>query len=237
MLDSVLQNRTRLTLLVAAIFALNLVVTNTQAKYGLGSSKQYQITYAVHQFERNFSFESHDATNLLAVYGYSISYFLLFPLLCVGVAVALVRRRELGPYRVLVLAGAIDYVVSLPFFLFFPVLERWAYPDSGALLLSDRWSSKLIEATRPISGLNDCFPSFHVSMTVILILLCYLFHIRLRTVVLFLGMTVMFATFVLGIHWLADILAGLAAGLLSVALALRQTHAWTWQPKEWRVST
>jgi len=233
MLDSMLQNRTRLTLLLAIVFTTNYAVTTAQARYGLGSSNQYQITYAVHQFEGNFSFESHDATNLLAVYGYSISYFLLFPLLCIGVAAALARRQEVEPYRVLVFAVAIDYAVSLPFFLFFPVVERWAYPDSGAMLLSDRWSSKLIEAIRPISGLNDCFPSFHVSMTVILILVCYVFHVRLRTALLFLGMTVIFATFVLGIHWLADILAGLAVGVLSVALALRLTHTPAGEPQNW----
>ena len=34
-----------------------------------------------------------------------------------------------------------------------------------------------------------------------------------------LGMTVILATFVLGIHWLADIIAGIAVGLLSVAIA------------------
>ena len=36
-------------------------------------------------------------------------------------------------------------------------------------------------------------------------------------------MTVILATFVLGIHWLADIVAGVAVGTLSVAVAWRWT--------------
>ena len=225
MLNTLFRSRARLTLLLAAVFTVNFVVTSAQSRYALGSTRQYHITSAVHQFERNFSFESHDATNLLAVYGYSVAYFFLFPLLGMAVALELAQRNEMAPYRVFVFAVTIDYLVSLPFYLFFPVLERWAYPDSGAMLLSDRLSPKLIEAIRPMSALNDCFPSFHVSMTVVLIATCYLFQIRLRTVVFFLGIIIILSTFVLGIHWVADILAGLSTGVLSIALALRITNA------------
>jgi hypothetical protein len=56
---------------------------------------------------------------------------------------------------------------------------------------------------------------------VILILVCYLFRVRLRTTVLALGISVILATFVLGIHWLPDIGAGVALGCLSVVLAQR----------------
>jgi membrane-associated phospholipid phosphatase len=38
-----------------------------------------------------------------------------------------------------------------------------------------------------------------------------------------LATTVILATFVLGIHWLADIIAGVAVGILSVAVAWRFT--------------
>jgi membrane-associated phospholipid phosphatase len=224
MLDKMLHNKTGLSLLLALVFALNYAETALEtlikAKYGLGSEWGAQLAYAFHQLEGNYSFEYHDATNVLAIYGYSISYFFLFLLLSVGVAFALARRKEISPYRVFSLAIAIDYAVSLPFYLFFPVPERWAYPDSGAMLLSDLWSSKLIEAIRPISGLDNCFPSFHVSGTVVTILVCYLLQVRLRTSVLALGMTIILSTFVLGIHWAPDIIAGLAVGVLSVSLVV-----------------
>jgi membrane-associated phospholipid phosphatase len=157
------------------------------------------------------------------MYAYSVSYFAFLPILGVAVLVALARRREIAPMRVLCLAVAFDYLVSLPWFLLFPVPERWAYPESSAMLLSDLWSSRLIDAIRPISALNNSFPSTHVSLTVVVIAVCWLFHVRLRNAVTALGITVILATFLLGIHWLADILAGVAAGGLSVAIARRLT--------------
>jgi membrane-associated phospholipid phosphatase len=182
----------------------------------------YKFAMAMHRLERYLSldkFENHDATNWLAVYGYSISYFFLFPVLCLVVGIALVLREDIEAYRILCRAVLIDYLISVGFFLFMPVPERWAYPDSGAVLLSDLWSSKLIEWVRPISGLDNCFPSSHVSLTVILILVCYYVRFRLRTTVAALGFTVILATFVLGVHWIPDMVAGVAAGWLSVLLA------------------
>ena len=137
--------------------------------------------------------------------------------------IALARRAELAPFRVLCLAVAADYLMSLPWFLLFPVPERWAYPDSNAILLSDQWSSTLIDSIRPLSAINNSFPSTHVSLTVIVIFVCWLFHVRLRNTVTALAITVILATFVLGIHWLADIIAGVAVGALSVAIAWRFT--------------
>jgi membrane-associated phospholipid phosphatase len=166
-------------------------------------------------------FAHHEASGPIAVYGYSISYFFVFPLLALGLAAALTLRPGGRHLLLLARALAIDYVVSLPFFIFFPIPERWASPDSGAILLSDRWSATLIEALRPLSGLDNCFPSFHVSMSVVLVAVALLAGVRFRYAVAALGSTVVISTFGLGIHWLPDVVAGTAVGVLSVALALR----------------
>jgi membrane-associated phospholipid phosphatase len=91
------------------------------------------------------------------------------------------------------------------------------------MLLSDLWSARLIEAIRPISALNNSFPGTHVSLTVVVIAVGWLFQVRLRNTVTALGAAVILATLLLGIHWIADILAGAAAGGLSVAPARRLT--------------
>lgn len=216
-----------LTLLLALVFAVNVAETAWETSLHDGSpvsAADYKGAHAVQQFEPAFiDFEFHDKTVAWATYAYATSYFVLFPVLSLGVLVALARRREIAPYRVLVLAVAFDYAISLPWFLLFPVPERWAHPDSNAVLLSDQWTSALIDSIRPMSAINNSFPSTHVSLTVILILVCWLFHLRLRTSVTALATTVILATFVLGIHWLADIIAGLAVGALSVGLAWRFT--------------
>jgi membrane-associated phospholipid phosphatase len=216
-----------LVLLLLLLFAVNLAETSWETSRHSGSpvsAADYRGAYAVQQLEPRFiTFEFHDKTPDWVTYAYSISYFVVFPGIALGVLIALARRPELAPFRVLCLAVAADYLVSLPWFLLFPVPERWAYPESNAILLSDNWSSSLINSIRPVSALNNSFPSTHVSLTVILIAVCWLFHVRLRTTVTALGMMVIVATFVLGIHWLADILAGVAVGMLGVAIAWRFT--------------
>jgi len=133
----------------------------------------------------------------------------------------LLLRDDIREYRVLSFSVAATYAVSLSFFLFFPVPERWSYPDSGAILLSDLWTSSLIESFRPISSLDNCFPSFHVATVVLLILVAFLFRLRMRVTLLALGLTIVLSTWTLGIHWVMDIVAGLAVGVLGVALACR----------------
>ena len=223
-----IQSKRTLFGLLALVFVANYVETAIETwlmkRYELGAHLAAGFTAAVQQFEGNYSFESHDLTNLLAVYGYSVAYYFIFPLMCLAVAWALAARSDIKPFRVLTFAVVIDYLISLPFFLFFPVMERWTNAESGAMLLSDRWSSKLIEYVRPLSGLDNCFPSSHTSITVVVILACFLFNVRFRTPVLALGIAVIISTFVLGIHWLPDVIAGVAAGGLSVALAMRLEH-------------
>jgi membrane-associated phospholipid phosphatase len=94
------------------------------------------------------------------------------------------------------------------------------------MLLSDLWSSKLIETIRPISALDNCFPSFHVSMTVITALVCYVYEVRMTRMVAALGGIVIVSTFVLGIHWIPDMIAGAAVGTISVMAARRLCRWW-----------
>jgi membrane-associated phospholipid phosphatase len=153
--------------------------------------------------------------------GFSSAYFFLFPLLLLAVAGALARRSDIRPFRVLSLAVAINYLVCLPFFLFFTVPERWWFSESGAVLLSDLWSVNLIELIRPFSALDKSFPSMHVSLTTLAVTLSFMWRLRYRWSVLFLGCAVVLSTVALGIHWLPDLVAGAATGVIAVTLALR----------------
>lgn len=225
MQSRLLQSRRGLSALLAAVFAVNLIETSVEtwlaARLPAIDARRLELARAAHWFEGHASFAGHELTNQVALLGYTTSYFFIFPLLLVGVGMSLARRPDVRPYRVFSLAIVVNYLVSLPFFLFFPVPERWWYPDSGAVVLSDLWSGRFIEVIRPISGLDNSFPSVHVSLTVLLVLASFAFRLRFRWSVLWLGLTVVLATLVLGIHWLADVIAGVAAGVLSVAAALR----------------
>jgi membrane-associated phospholipid phosphatase len=212
------------TMLLLAVFLINWIQTSLDSVLtpgSLGASGGYPIADAFRWFEGDLSFELHDTTSAVAYYGYSLAYFVVFPVLCLYAAVALSRRRDPRPYQVVSLAVAIDYAISLPFFLFFPVPERWSSPATEAMLLSDKVSDRLIELIRPVSGLDNCFPSFHVSLTVVVVAACFLFRVPLRMSALACGATIVLSTFVLGVHWIPDMIAGLAVGIVSVLLASR----------------
>lgn len=212
------------TMLLAVVFLINWIQTSLDSLLtpgSLGAQASYPIADAFRWFEGDLSFELHDTTSAVAYYGYSLAYFVVFPLLCLYATLALSRRRDPRPYQVVGLAVAIDYLISLPFFLFFPVPERWSSPVTDAMLLSDKVSDRLIELVRPVSGLDNCFPSFHVSLTVLVVAACFLFRLPLRMSALACGTTIVLSTFVLGVHWIPDMIAGFAVGIVSVLLASR----------------
>jgi membrane-associated phospholipid phosphatase len=217
------RTRAGLTSLLAVIFCANyvetLVETMLRRRYGVGVEAGERIAFAFRALEGNLTFASHDVVSWTAVYGYSAAYFFLLPIVGLAMIIALLRRQDLRGYRILVLAVAVNYLLSIPFFVLFPVPERWTHPDSGAILLSDRWSFRFIELLRPISGVDNCFPSSHTSITVVIVLVAYLCGVRFRHTTLALGAAIIVSTFVLGIHWIPDVLAGIAVGFLSVAAA------------------
>jgi membrane-associated phospholipid phosphatase len=230
-----LRTKRGLFLLLALVFVLNWAETSIESlvasRHQEISRWGHEVAVASNGLEGGFSFEHHDVANGLLVYGYSISYFFLLPVLFCAAAAALALRPQISALRVFSLAIALDYWMSLPFFLLFPVPERWAHSGSEAVLLSDLWSSGLIEAIRPISGLDNSFPSFHVSMSTVIALTCFVFRLRLWRTVATLSVTIMLSTFVLGIHWIPDIVAGLALGILSVMLARRIDQGLTASPE------
>lgn len=220
-----LRTRRGLLVLLGAVFLFNLLQTTLEAwlapRVPLVTELRVQFARAAHWFEAHYAFEHHELTNRFAVVGYSAAYFFMLPVLMAAVGFACYRRPGIRPFRTFSLAVALDYALSLPFFLFMPVPERWTHPEAGAMVLSDLWVSRLIDLFRPISALDNSFPSFHVSLTVVLVLTAFVFRLRYRWAALFLGAPVALATFVLGIHWITDIVAGVALGVLSVMLALR----------------
>jgi membrane-associated phospholipid phosphatase/predicted Ser/Thr protein kinase len=222
---SSLRTRAGLTMLLAALMAFNWIETSAETalrlNFGLGQAMGYELAGVMSWMEQGLTFERHDLTNPVGIYAASLAYFALPVLLAVGTAWRLAAQPSIAPYRVFTFSIVITYALSLGCFLFFPVPERWAYPDSEAVLLSDLWTTALIDALRPISGLDNSFPSFHVSSAIDFALLWYVYRLRFRHAVAFLTAAVILSTFVLGIHWLPDIAAGAALGVVSVWLAVR----------------
>jgi membrane-associated phospholipid phosphatase len=217
-----LDSRWGLTTIIAGLWVVNWIETNAEEMWSVRDSSWvgYDIARALWWLEGGLSFERQDLASPLAVYLGSIAYFFVPILLFAFTLLALVPRRSRDGYRIFAFAVCVCYALSVPFYMWFPAPERWAYPDSQAILLSDLWSVRLIETIRPISGLDNCFPSFHVSGTFALVYVWYVLRLRYRHAIACLGAAVALSTFLLGIHWVADIIAGLAVAMISVPVAL-----------------
>jgi membrane-associated phospholipid phosphatase len=209
-------------LLLAAAFSLNLLETAFEAHRSASvTSRGLAMASGMHWLEGGSAFENHDVSNVVAVYGFSTAYFVVFPLFVLITGIVLARRADPRPFRAFGFALAIEYAGSLPFFLLFPVPERWTYPDANAILLSDLWDSRLIELFRPMSALDNCFPSFHTSMSVLIVLCCFVYRLDFRFVTIPVAAMILLSTYALGIHWGGDIVAGIALGVISMAVAHR----------------
>jgi serine/threonine protein kinase/membrane-associated phospholipid phosphatase len=218
-----LDSRWGLTATLVALSVINWIQTTVEDAWSVrrGSWIGYDFAAAFNWFEGGLTFERHELAGPVVVYLGSIAYFFLPAALLAATVAVLIPRRTMRAYRVFTFAILVCYAVSVPFYIFLPVPERWAYPESQAILLSDLWSTRLIELIRPISGLDNCFPSFHVSGTVALALVWYVFRVPFRHAVAWLAAAVVLSTLVLGIHWVADVIGGLALGVVSVWLAMR----------------
>jgi len=125
-------------------------------------------------------------------------------------------RRALAAY-------AICFAAALPFYLFMPVNEVWAYYGDGYVHNVINDYPLVREHLYSFNDINNCFPSLHTAISVALAALVWRSNMprRLRVTAVALASGIVFSTLYLGIHWLADVLAGLALAAAAAWLATR----------------
>lgn len=116
----------------------------------------------------------------------------------------------------------LNYLVALPFYALFPVNEVWSYPPSGASFYMLEAFPKFNELYRPLSGINNCFPSLHTSISVSMAILAIRSGNR-RWAIAATGSAavIVFSIFYLGIHWFTDMIGGLLLATLASGLGLK----------------
>ncbi len=222
----ILNNRLGLVFILLALFIVNYIQTQmevnlkTPAQYETG----YQIAQAFMELEGNLDFSRFEDLGVGAAAAHSISFYILFPVLLLAVIAGLLFRREITPFRVMTLGLAISYVISLAFFIFFPVPERWALPQANALLLSDQWSTGWVEFYRSFRALDNSFPSLPAAFTLVMIFVCYRYRFKFKNPICLLGIMVILSSFTLGIHWMPDLVMGGFLGVFSASLAVLWDH-------------
>lgn len=140
-------------------------------------------------------------------------YLYVFPVMGVAALVVTYQGGEFALTRKIFWGAILNYLLILPFYILVPVSERWASPDGSVRLLMDELSPFLLAGLRPLSGLNNCFPSFHVSLAFTIAIACATSaNARLRNTMRALAWAVLFSTLYLGFHWTLDVFGGILFG-------------------------
>ena len=162
---------------------------------------------------------------LCIVYTAGYVTWLLYPPVALS---AIGKPRAAGTYA---LAFALNYVLALPFYLFAPVKEvAWSGISRARPLLEENFPG-ITPHLRLESALDNCFPSLHVSIAFSSLVLVHLHgtrRMRMAAWPLTLGITL--SVMALGIHWVADTVAGVPFGIACAFLAMRIMRGWKPEP-------
>lgn len=164
------------------------------------------------------SFESPLVTAVLTFF-----YIIVFTSLLVSSLFVYFQQRDCHALYTLLYAIMLNYFIAIPFFLFVPVYETWVYHPDVEFLIPHIYPS-FEQEYRAMSGLDNCFPSLHTSMSVTLALIAVRSKSRLfGQIASVCAGIIVFSIFYLGIHWFLDAVAGTLLALISVKLARHLT--------------
>jgi membrane-associated phospholipid phosphatase len=175
-------------------------------------------THTFYHFEGLMAISFQNIQNPVLTDIMAFFYMIVFPSLIISAPIVYAFSNNLRAMVRLVFFYALNFIIAFPFYIFLPVKEVWVdySPEVKPLLLTVHpYIGTLFKYT---NGINNCFPSLHVSISFSLFLISLAYHdLRFKMLNLFSAFAVTFSTLYLGIHWLTDIVAGIA---LSVFLYL-----------------
>jgi len=148
-------------------------------------------------------------------------YIIVFPVLLVSSIVIYIKSRDFKSYYAFVYALMLNYLIAVPFYLFFPVFEVWYYDPNVTFLIPEIYPNFELEY-RPLSGIDNNFPSLHTSISLTIALIAMRSRkIEFGRLSLFSSAIIVFSTMYLGIHWLADLTAGILLAIIASQTGIR----------------
>ena len=189
-----------------------------------------QVTerFGVHMTEAFYWFEGEFVVHFQAVatsevtayfsfvYVYGYSFLLIFP------AVAYVALSEAGPFKRLVTAYSLNYVLGLALYLLVIAHgPRNVMPEMFQTVLYEV-NPEYQHLTREVNRNTNVFPSLHTSLAATVAIFAYrtrAAYPRWIPVAAVLAASVVVSTMYLGIHWAIDVVAGLGLAIVCVRLA------------------
>ncbi|ELY43846.1 PA-phosphatase-like phosphoesterase [Natronorubrum sulfidifaciens JCM 14089] len=158
------------------------------------------------------------------IYIYGYVFLLVFPL------VAYFALSETRPLRELLTAYTLNYTIGLLLYVFVIAYgPRNMMPELVEALLYDTYP-QYQHLTRQVNRNTNVFPSLHTSLAATVSILAYRTRVQYpgwNIVAAVLGISVAISTMYLGIHWVIDVLAGIALAYVSVELAHVLVGRWS----------
>lgn len=149
-------------------------------------------------------------------------YIVVFQsVLIASLGIYLFQERNGRQFNATCYAIILNYLIAVPFYLLLPVKEVWAFNPNVHFYMLEAFPN-FETVYRGLSGLDNCLPSLHTSVSVTLALLAA--RSSNKRWAWFAGINaaiIIFTIFYMGIHWLTDMLGGLALAGFSVAVAYK----------------
>jgi membrane-associated phospholipid phosphatase len=147
--------------------------------------------------------------------------FMLQSVLAASLGVYLLDKNRVMLYATCY-AIIINYAIAIPFYLYFPVNEVWSYLPADVKFTMLDVFPKFEQEYRPLSGLNNCFPSLHTSISVTMALLAFRSgNRRWMLITSVSAVLIVFGIFYLGIHWLTDMIGGTLLAVLATTVGVQ----------------
>ncbi|MDP5272765.1 phosphatase PAP2 family protein [Chengkuizengella axinellae] len=204
---------------IAFILFLNKIELTIEESMNL----KYDLTPLFYGWEGNIvytiqNFFQNDILTIILVFFYVV----VFTSLIIASFLVYLNEKDHKLFYTFCYAIMLNYGIAIPFYLFFPINEVWAHEPAGvSFLMLDVFPTFETEY-RALSGLNNCFPSLHTSISVTLSLIALKSsNMKWKRIVLISAAIIIFSIFYLGIHWVIDMIGGVLLAVFAVYAAQR----------------
>lgn len=194
------------------MLVLILLVNKYELQFEEWLNAGFDLTPFIHQLEGQFVyhfqnvFETPVLTSILSVF-----YLVVFQALIVSSLMIYVSTDQQGLATATCYAIMLNYLIALPFYLFVQVNEVWSYAPASVEFLMLHAFPTFEEQYRGFSGIDNCFPSLHTSISVTVAMLAFKSNTKSWKIITGISaFCIVFSIFYFGIHWLSDMIAGVA---------------------------
>jgi membrane-associated phospholipid phosphatase len=148
-------------------------------------------------------------------------YLVVFQSIMIASVGIYTYHQNMKLYYGFCIAILLNYFLAVPFYLFVPVNEVWFVHPQVKFLMVDVFPT-FEQDYRSLSGINNCFPSLHTSISVTIALVASRSGIRRWAIFTWINaLIIVFSIFYLGIHWFTDMFAGVALAIFAAIVGLK----------------